>query len=190
MARTTRQTAQAPPPGAGWRYNPKTRGWRNTRTGETLSRRQYDERYGRLARRGIPTPEAQARQRRAAGEAPGPARGRKGQRLLRRLPAIVYDETSASGWRKVDAVAVNKRTASLLGEYWARVQGETAFGRGDPAAFKRRFDRRVIRDIVTGERYQLVGDLDLLLRGYDMLTEDDQQELWEVLYEKRWSGVA
>jgi hypothetical protein len=186
-----RTTSQAPPPGAtGWQYQPRTRSWVNPATGERLSRRQYDRRYGRLAAQGFRSPEAQAAARRAAGLPPGPARGRKGQRLLRVLPAIVYDETSASGWRKVDAIAVNKRTASLLGEYLGCLRGETAMGMGDPAAFKRRFDRRVIRDIVTGERYRLVGDLDLLLRGYDMLTEEEQQELWEVLYEKRWSYVA
>jgi hypothetical protein len=155
MARATGQTAQAPPPGAGWRYNPKTRGWRNTRTGEILSRRQYDERYGRLARQGIPTPEAQARQRRAAGLPPGPGRGRKGWRLLRVFPAIVYDPTAAGGVRRQADIAVNKRTASLLGEYWGRLKSETAMGMGDPNAFKRRFDRRIVRDIVSGARYEL-----------------------------------
>jgi hypothetical protein len=189
MARTTGQTAQAPPPGAGWQYNPKTRGWRNTATGEKLSRRQYDERFGRLARQGISTPEAQAPARRAAGEAPGPGRGRTGQRLLRTMPAIVYDANAPGGVRRI-SVAVDLRTSRLLGPYWSRLKGETAMGMGDPDEFKRRFDRRVIRDIVTGARYELVGDLDVLLRYYDTLTEDEQTELWEILYEKRWSAVA
>src|SRR5690242_4164497 len=40
-----------------------------------LSRRQFDERFGRLKQKNIATPEAQARIRRETGLIPGPARG-------------------------------------------------------------------------------------------------------------------
>jgi len=68
--------ANQPPPGSGWRHDPKTRGYTNARTGEVLSRRQYDKRFGTLAREGFSTYEAEARARRAKGLAPGAARGR------------------------------------------------------------------------------------------------------------------
>jgi hypothetical protein len=69
--------AKRPPPGSGWRYHSKTRGYANIRTGETLSRRQYDKRFGILAREGFGSYEAKARARRAQGILPGAARGRE-----------------------------------------------------------------------------------------------------------------
>jgi hypothetical protein len=50
--------AQRLPPGARWRYMSKMRGYANTRTSAVLSRRQYDKRFGTLAREGFGSYEA------------------------------------------------------------------------------------------------------------------------------------
>lgn len=56
------------------------RRYRNTETGETISRRQYDEKYGRLAKQGLKSNEAQAaknRKENAKEQLARPARGRR-----------------------------------------------------------------------------------------------------------------
>lgn len=51
---------------ADWKSLPG-RKWENKKTGTVISRRQYDEHYGRLVKQGYATPEAQAKSRKAQG---------------------------------------------------------------------------------------------------------------------------
>ncbi len=171
-------------PGAGWVYQPRTRGWLNTDTGERLSRRQFDIRYGRLAAQGYRTPEEQARIRRETGVEVGPARGRRIDRVFR---TPVYDGAAPDGWRIVE-LHLNKRDASKVGSLWAQYDGGSLL---HPAAeFKRRFDHRVVHDRFTGERYELVGDVDILTPWLDRLDDEEREELWELLYRKEGRAVA
>jgi hypothetical protein len=176
--------APTPPPGVGWEYQPRTRGWLNTATGERLSRRQYDVRYGRLAAQGYRSYEAKARVRRETGVEPGPARGRRIDRLFR---TPVYDATAPDGWRIVE-LNLNKRDASLVGSLWANYDGGSILH--PPAEFKRRFDHRVVHDRITGARYELVGDMDILNRWLDSLDDQEQSEFWELLYRRQGRVVA
>ena len=64
-----------------WKSLPDRR-YINTETGETISRRQYDQRFGRLAKKGIKSNEAQAAANRAANELEQLARPARGRRAL------------------------------------------------------------------------------------------------------------
>ena len=69
-------------PNADWIREPgaSTRRYVNSTTGEIISRRQYDERYGRLAQQGIATNEAQAKASPTKLRESRPARGRPANR--------------------------------------------------------------------------------------------------------------
>lgn len=61
------------------------RRYRNTETGESISRRQYDQRFGRIAEQGFRTNEEQARANQANRHLPfnpTPARGRRKIRII------------------------------------------------------------------------------------------------------------
>lgn len=51
--------------GPNWRYDPRTRGARNIKSGATVSRRQLEKRYGRLQEEGYTSFEAKAKARAA-----------------------------------------------------------------------------------------------------------------------------
>lgn len=180
------QTAILAQLGPGWRYDRKTRGYLSD-TGERLSRRQADKRYGLLKQQGYGSYEEKAAARQAKGIAPGPGRGHKGQLLHREFSAPVYDTSAPDGWRMA-RLDLNKRDASLVGTLWAEYDGGSMLHSSNE--FKRKYDHRVVHDKVTHARYELVGDMDLLNRWYDALTDEERDELWEMLYERRWSHAA
>jgi Lhr-like helicase len=53
--------------GQDWHYDPKTRGIKNTATGEKLSRRQFDKRYGLLKEQGYQSFEQKGKARKEVG---------------------------------------------------------------------------------------------------------------------------
>lgn len=71
-------TTPSGPGAAQWVRVPgqTTRRYRNVQTGEVISRRQYDERFGRLRAQGFRSNEAQVAAHKSAGAPLGPARGR------------------------------------------------------------------------------------------------------------------
>ena len=73
----------------------KTRRYENKKTGETISRRQFDERYGRLKQKEFATPEQQAKINKELNyveQQKRPARGRKSR--LKKIPK--FRETKKS----------------------------------------------------------------------------------------------
>jgi hypothetical protein len=184
MAKSSpRQSAILAQLGPGWQYDSKTRGFYHPQTGERLSRRQADVRYGRLAEEGYRSYEGKAFVRREIGEEKRPARGRVLHRYFR-VP--VY---AVSGTGMVIALLdLGKKDAALVGAFWDAFNGGSLVH--SAAEFKKRFDRRVIHDKGTRARYHLVGDLDLLSRWLDSLTDEDRDELWETLYLRHWGEAA
>lgn len=73
----------------------KSRNYQNTKTGEIISRRQYDKRFGSLAKTGFKTYEDKARASKIIDERKQllrPARGRKSLNIIGKSPAEIEHE--------------------------------------------------------------------------------------------------
>jgi hypothetical protein len=170
------QTAILAQLGPSWRYDRRTRGYISD-SGERISRRQADVRYGRLKEQGFTSYESKAAARRQAGVEPGPARGRTVTRTFQ----VPHYDSSAFGMT-IEPVSLDKRTASRMGRYWSDYQAAITFGRLDWDIFRKRWDRRVVWDKAHSQRMELVGDVDLILRYMDTLTDEEQEDLWANIY--------